>query len=234
VAGDRLIRILSELRGLGEDGSGTRRLCQVAARVTSTSGAGIMLLEGDLPQGSLCTTDDIAALIEDLQYTFGEGPCVDAHRSGRPVCEPELANPGMPRWPAFAPPAVKGGAGAVFGFPVRVGAARLGALNLYRDQPGRLTDDQHADALVMADVAAKAILTMQADSPPGTIAAELEIDANFQFVVHQAAGMVSVQLDVSIGEAMVRLRARAFGTDRLIAGVAQDVVDRRLCFAADD
>jgi hypothetical protein len=33
-----------------------------------------MLMSGDIPQGSLCSTDGVSALIEDLQYTLGEGP----------------------------------------------------------------------------------------------------------------------------------------------------------------
>ena len=95
---------------------------------------------------------------------------------------------------------------AVFGFPLHVGAVRLGALNLYRDRPGPLTDEQHADALVMADVAAQAVLVLQANAPPGQLAAELEAGADFQYVVHQAAGMVAVQLDVSVAQALIRLQ----------------------------
>jgi len=232
--GDRLLRILAQLSTDGDGGSGTRRLCEVAAQVTVMSGAGIMLLSDRLPWGSLCTTNDVSALIEDLQYTLGEGPCVDAHNLGAVVIEPDLATPGQPRWPAFAPAAVAGGARAVFGFPVRLGAARLGALNLYCERPGPLSDDQHADALVMADVVARAILDMQADAPPGTVAAGLEVEANFQFVVHQAAGMVSVQLNVGVDEALVRLRSYAFGSDRLVAEVAEEVVGRRLRFDDGD
>ena len=102
---------------------------------------------------------------------------------------------------------------AIFGFPLQVGAVRLGALNLYCDRPGPLTDDQHADALVMADVAAQAVLVLQANAPPGKLAAELEAGADFQYVVHQASGMVAAQLDVSVGQALdpaagVRLRQR--------------------------
>ena len=133
------------------------------------SGAGIMLLADDRPRGSLCTTNDVSALIEELQYTLGEGPCVDAHRQRSPVAEPDLAHPVELRWSAFAGPAVDAGARAVFGFPVTVGSVRLGALNLYRDQPGPLSADQHADALVVADVAARSIISMQADAVPGTI-----------------------------------------------------------------
>ena len=229
VTAARLVRILALLaEGGTPDGPG--RLCTVAAEVTGMDGAGIMLLSGDVPKASLCTTNATSTLIEDLQYTLGEGPCVDAHRDGTVTLEPDLADPALLRWPAFAPPAIAGGARAVFGFPVRVGAARLGALNLYRGRPGALSDDQHADALIMADVAARAILASQADALPGQLAVELEAEANFHPVVHQAAGMVSIQLDVTVGEALVRLRARAFQTDRLVADVAADVVARRLRF----
>ena len=62
----------------------------------------------------------------------------------------------------------------------------------------------------MADVAARAILASQADALPGQLAVELEAEANFHPAVHQAAGMVSIQLDITVGEALVRLRAHAF------------------------
>ncbi len=91
----------------------------------------------------------MAALIEELQYTLGEGPCIDAHQTGTAVAEPDLVAPAVPRWPAFTPKAVDAGARAIFGFPVRIGAARIGALNLYRERTGPLSDDQHADALVL-------------------------------------------------------------------------------------
>jgi len=174
----------------------------------------------------------VSAVIERLQYDLGEGPCVDAYRLGQPVLEPDLADPAVPRWLAFTTPAVAAGARAVFGFPLHVGAARLGALNLYCDRAGSLRADQHADALVMADVAAQTVLLLQANAPPGLVAAELEAGADFQLVVHQAAGMVSVQLGVTVGQALVRLRAHAFGNDRPLADVARDVVARKLRFDA--
>ncbi|MGI8792501.1 MAG: GAF domain-containing protein, partial [Acidimicrobiales bacterium] len=183
----------------------TKRLCEVCAEVTAMTGAGIMLMSGDVPRGSVCTTDDVSARIEELQYGLGEGPCVDAYRHDWPVLEPDLAHASPPRWPAFAGPAVDAGVAAIFGFPLQVGAVRLGALNLYRDRPGPLTDDQHADALVMAEIAAQALLVMQSNAPPGRVAAALEANADFQYVVHQASGMVSVQLNVSVGQALVRL-----------------------------
>jgi hypothetical protein len=222
VPGERRLRILSKL--------GSKALCDVCVEVTEQTGAGIMLMSGDVPRGSVCSTDEVSALIEDLQYSLGEGPCVDAYNQERPVLEPDLGRPREVRWPAFTAPAFEAGARAVFGFPLQVGAVRLGALNLYSDRAGPLSDDQHADALVMAEVAAQAVLLMQANAPPGEIAAELEADADFRYVVHQASGMVSAQLGATVGVALVRLRAYAFGNDRALADVAEDVVARRLRF----
>jgi hypothetical protein len=170
----------------------------------------------------------VSTVIEDLQFTLGEGPCIDAYNTEQPVIEPDLADPEVQRWIAFSPAAVAAGARAVFGFPLLVGSVRIGALNLYRDEPGELTDDQHAYALMMAEVAARAVLDMQAHAPPGVLAAEMENGPDFRFVVHQASGMVSVQLGVTIAEALIRLRAFAFGNNRPIGDVAADIVDRRI------
>ncbi len=228
MAGERLGRILRELRRAGAVGSESSRLCAVCARVSAMTGAGIMLMSEDVPFGSVCTTDGVAALIEELQFTLGEGPGVDAYLQDRPVLEPDLADPGTARWLAFSPPVVAAGARAAFSFPLQVGSVRLGSLNFYRDRPGSLSDDQHADALVLAGVAARGVLTMQANGPPGALAIELEEGADFRLVVHQAAGMVAAQLDVSVREALVRLRSFAFTSDRPVSEVAADVVLHRV------
>ena len=227
MAGDRLSRIVAALSA-GGDGWSSARLCAVCPGVVGVTGAGVMLMSGDIPHGSLSSTDDVSQLIEELQYTLGEGPCVDAYQQDSVVAEPDLAEPVARRWPAFTPPALQAGVRAVFGFPLRVGTVRLGALNLYRDRPGLLNGEQHADALVVADVAARWVLDAQAGAPSGVVAKELEAGADFHFAVHNAAGMVSVQGGISVAEALIRLRAFAFANDRLLADVADDVVARRV------
>ena len=230
---DRLLRILARLAR--DDGtSEAARLCAVSAEITEMTGAGIMLLSGDLPRGSICTTNEVSALIEELQYTLGEGPCIDAHRTRAAVIEPDLADPQTARWIEFSRSAVDAGVRAVFGFPMSIGDVQVGALNLYRDRPGPLTGDQLADSVVLAGVAARAIINMQADTAPGDLAPGLEASGNFRFVVHQAAGMVAAQLEVPVAEALLRLRARAFSRGQSVSDVAADVVARRLRFSPDD
>ena len=227
MAQDRLGRILAELSA-GEGAWPVARLCAGCPRILGVDGAGIMLMSGDMPRGSLGTTGEVSQLIEDVQYTLGEGPCIDAHQQDRVVGEPDLADPVTRRWVAFAPPVLQAGVRAVFGFPLRVGGVRLGALDLYRDRPGPLSGEQHADALVLASMAARWVLEAQAGASPDTVAGELEAGADFHFVVHNAAGMISVQQGISVTDALVRLRAYAFARDRSLAEVAQDVVDRTL------
>jgi GAF domain-containing protein len=228
VLSERRARILA--RFVVEADLDARRVCDVCAEVANVSGAGLMLMSGDVTLGSIRSTRGVGAMIERLEADLGEGPGSDAYHEDRPVLEPDLASPKVTRWVAFTAPAVTAGVRAVFGFPLRVGAIRLGALILYSDRPGRLTDHQHADALVVADLAAQTLLMLQANAPPGRLAAELEAGADFQYVVHQATGMVAAQLEVGVGQALVRLRAHAFGNGRGLVEVAADVVGRKLRF----
>jgi hypothetical protein len=228
VPDDRMAPILARLASHEFDGSGTLVLCELAAEVAGVSGASIMLLSDELATGSLCTTDGVAVYLDDLQFTLGEGPSLEAHALGYPVLEPDLSAHPSARWPALVPLVVRAGVRAVFAFPLRIGAVRLGAVTLFRDAPGPLDDTQYADVQALTVVASRTMLALQADAPPGSMAAELEEGANFHFVVHQAAGMVSIQLGIGVTEALVRLRAHAFLTERSIDAVSRDVVDRRL------
>ena len=232
MAPNRRAEILALLGGAGPNDPDMLGMCQACVEITGMTGGGLMLMSGDIPRGSICATDDVSALIEELQYSLGEGPCIDAYNDDRPVSEPDLASQGSHRWVAFAAEAAKAGARAVFGFPLQVGGVRLGALNVYRDQPGPMTSAQHTDALILAGLVAQAILVMQAGAPPGQLAAELERSADFESVVHQASGMVAAQLDVSVAHALIRLRAHAFGNDRPLREVASAVVARELRFSA--
>jgi hypothetical protein len=227
MAQDRLHRLLAELAREEGPWSGAR-LSAVCSPVVGVTGAGIMLMSGDVPRGSLSATDEVSQLIEDMQYTLGEGPCIDAYERDQVVMEPDLADPVTSRWLAFTPPVLHAGVRALFGFPLRIGTVRLGALNLYRDRPGPLSDEQHAVGLTLADVVARWVLEAEAGAPSDTVPSELEAGANFHFIVHNAAGMLSVQQGISVTDALIRLRAFAFSHERTLTGVAQDVVDRTL------
>jgi hypothetical protein len=159
---------------------------------------------------------------------LGQGPCVDAWTLREPVTESDLADPVLLRWPAFAQEAVETGVRAVFAFPLQLGAIRIGVLALYRERPGGLSGDEFGDGLVLADVAVHVVLGLQAGARPDTLHELLAGQPAYWAEVHQATGMISAQLGVSLEEAFVRLRAASFAASRQLRDVAGDVVERRL------
>ncbi|MGA2969586.1 MAG: ANTAR domain-containing protein [Acidimicrobiales bacterium] len=227
---DRLMAIFTLLSDRKDTDLRANSLCAVAAEFTNLSGAGIALVSTGRQYTSLCTSNAVARKLMDLEFTVGEGPCVDACLSEFAVDEVDLITTNDRRWMAYAPSATDAGAHAVFGFPVRIGAIRLGALSLYRDRPGPLSPSQSSDAYLMASVIGRAVLAMQAGAPHESLSSELEREATFDFTVHQAAGMVAVQGSMTVGDALVALRAHAFATNTALSELAVRVVIRQTSF----
>lgn len=226
---DGLSRVLESLASAGGDRrEALRRLCRISIDELGVSGAAVPLVIGGEHRGTLAVSDDWVVGVEDLQFTLGEGPCLDVHASGRPVLEADLTT--SSRWPAYGPGAAALGVCAVFAIPLQVGAARFGAVDLYRRTPGPLAEGGMTALTTIAEVVTAIVIGNQVHDPTRT-EDELLVDlSERRAVVHQAAGMISVQLDVSLEEALLALRARAFADGRGIVTVASEVVARTLRF----
>jgi diguanylate cyclase (GGDEF)-like protein len=128
--------------------------------VLPVTAVGVTLIsEGTAPR-YVAASDESALRYERLQTQNAQGPCISAFRSGEAVCVPDLSNDD--RFPEFAAAATEAGLAAVFTFPLRHGDGRLGALDLYRDTPGRLEPHDMHVAQTLADVAAAYLLNAQA------------------------------------------------------------------------
>jgi hypothetical protein len=210
------------------------RICRACVDGLDVDGAAISLLTAGVARQTLAVTDATAELLEDLQFTFNEGACMEAARTGNPVLVGDLRHSGeVERWPMFAAAVLERSAvRAVFALPLQWGAVNLGVLDLYRLQPGALDDAQLRDAIAAADAAALMMLGLRTDPDQGG-AGWLDHAVAHRAEIHQAVGMVSVQLDVTAAEALARMRAHAFVHDRLLIDVARDVVARLLMFTED-
>jgi hypothetical protein len=231
---DRWERLLAETAS--EHTSACQRICELCVRTLDVSGGGISVVTATGNRGVVCATDDIAARIEDLQFTLGEGPCVDAVASGSPVLIPDLAefdDIAVERWPAFLEGAGAAGVRAVFALPMRIGAISVGVMDLYREQPGGLAAEELSAALLAADAAALALIHLDTELD-GTFADDHGARSTYQMQVHQATGMVQIQAEVRTEEAFLLLRARAFSTGRPLIDIAVDVVERRLRFSKEE
>ncbi len=168
-----------------------------------------------------------------LQLTLGEGPCIDAYTTHRPVLEPDLLNLRKGRWPGYAPAATALGIRAVFSLPLQVGAAGFGAMDVYRVTAGSLSAHSLGLALTFADVVTETLLDVQDGSTQDDAPSDLDDVLDAHYVVYQAQGMTMVDLGVSLVDALARLRAHAFAEQRQLHDVARDVVEGRLRLAAD-
>ena len=214
----------------GRSSDAALAVCRACVTWLPMTGASITVMDGAQGQESVCATGPGAARIDELQFSFGEGPCVQAFAMGRPVLVSDIADTGEERWPMFAAAAAETGARGMYVFPLHTGASRLGVLDCYRDRPGPLDDRELAGALLAADAAMWALLDHldarvgsndqgRSNGYDGTALAHAE--------VHQATGMLMAQTGITAPAALAALRAASFLEDRAIADVAADVVMRR-------
>jgi hypothetical protein len=237
VDADRVVRIWAQVgqQSLGSPVS-VAHVCAAAVAAVRVDGAGVTVMTSPTLRDTVHATDKVAAELEEWQLTFGQGPCLDTFADGGPVLVVDLRSPDCAaRWPAFTPAALDSGAQAVFALPLQVGAIRLGVLDLYRARSGPLSPHELADALAFADTASMLLLDGTAGSQPDTadLAWQRRDPSAHQAHVHQATGMILVQLGTTAEAAFARLRAYAYAHDRRLGDVARDVVERRLRFEPD-
>jgi len=218
-------------RGRADNVAATlQRVCVAAAQTIPASGVGVSLMAGHGSQGFAAGSDPSSQQLEEVQFTLGEGPCLDAFATGRPVLVPDLVDGAKTRWPMYTPAAYDRGVRGVFAFPIQVGASRLGVLDVFRDQPGSMTAGQVSYATTFADIALMMVLDGQERAPDGAVPVGFDEAPGFRAEIAQAQGMIMVQLGVSITEALVRLRAYAYAEGRPLSEVAREVVARRIRF----
>jgi len=209
------------------------RVCRIAARELEASGVGVTVMAEGGVRGLSAASDAVSEGWEDLQFTLGEGPCMDAFGARSPVLIADLSGRALTRWPVYAAAVHEGGIRAVFAFPLQVGAARLGVMDVFQRRPGPLTEKQLRTALLLADVTVETLLDRQEDSGRSGSVDGLVLDVGNRAQLFQAQGMVMVQLAVPLAEAMMLMRAYAFAENRRLDDVARDIVNRRLRLGPD-
>lgn len=204
----------------------------MCAEFVGVTAAGITIMGGD-NAGPICVSSPQVRVLEDLQFTIGQGPCRDAFHSGEPVHAARLDAAASDRWPPFVELAKTSGIGAVFAYPLVANGARIGVLTLYQDHEGELTQDQHDDSVAVAGIVTETLLSLQAAAPVGALAAGLDEAVAYRAETYQASGMIAIQLQIPASEALLRIRAHAFAHDQTLSAVAADIVARRLRLGDD-
>ncbi len=205
--------------------------CAPFLSVTHLTGAAISTIGSLVAPETLCASDAAAARLDELQFDLGEGPCWEVLATGRPVLERDIRTSIRGAWPAFTEAARDLPVRGMYAFPLAIGRLNVGVIDLYSDKPADLRDSRQRDAEALASIAARQILrelVMRSGDDNND-------DPGSEFsrrTIHQATGMVLAQLNVSADDAALILRAHAYSSGRTLRMIAEDVLERRLDFAA--
>lgn len=210
-------------------------LCVACVDLLGVDGAAISMVHDGFSHGTFGASGESSRRLDEFQFTFGEGPCLDAAAAREVVLAPDLDSPDEARWPVFAEAALGDGIRAVFAMPILIASACVGALDLFRAGPGLLSSDRLAGGMLAAELASLPLLDLVAsvkeepvDEDPWAQLAELD-----RVEVYQATGILISQLDVDATEALVRLRAHAIATNQTASQVAVAIIERRLVLERD-
>lgn len=227
---DQLIAVVGDEHG--EDAAD--RLCEACVALLGVDAAAISLVFDGAHAATLGASGPIARVLDELQFTLGEGPGVDAVTGRAAVLVTDLAQTGGAiKWPTYRRAVHVRGIGFVYAIPIAIVGHYIGALTLFRAHPGMLTAEQLAGVLVAAELAEMPILDLtKADLQAAVVDPDshswAELSALTRTEVNQATGMLVAQLNVEPAAALARLRAHAYATDRAPTDVARDILAHRL------
>jgi hypothetical protein len=231
---DQLLAAVDGRRGV----EAADRICEACVVLLDIDAAAISLVFDGASSGTLGSSGEPARMYDELQFTLGEGPCLESVALKSPILIADLADPDDTRWPIYGPALLSHQIRGVFAMPVLVAGEHVGALDLFRAQPGHLEGDRLTGAIAAAELAGVPLLDLLDDDLQAAVNdprsnAWAELHALSRAEVSQATGMLVAQLGVEPAEALVRLRAHAYATGRSSTDVARDILDRRLKLDAD-
>ena len=215
------------------------RLCTACVDLFDVDAAAISLIFDGANTATLGASSDPARVLDELQFTLGEGPCLDSVTSRAPVLVADLTDQNETRWPAYGMALLAHEVRSVHAMPVVLAGEYVGALDLYRHRTGALTVDELAGALVAAELAEVPLLDLLGGDMRASVEAPesdawTELNRLTRVEISQATGMLIAQLNVSAAEALARLRAYAYATGRSATAVARDILDYKIELEVDE
>lgn len=219
-------------------------LCSTCVGLFGVDGAAVSVVVDGASSGTFGSSSAASRRLDEYQFTYGEGPCLDAVASRKAVLVPDLDSPRELRWPVFTAALLEDGIRGVFAVPILLTSVCVGALDLFRAAPGPLDGDALSGAFLAAGLASAPLVDLIATAKNVN---ELD-DASWasaedrgdpwaemdRVEVYQATGMLISALDVDSAEALVRLRAYAIATGQTASQVARAIIERRLMLDRDD
>jgi hypothetical protein len=197
------------------------------------SGVSVATMGDLLRAETVSASDATAARLDELQFDLGEGPCWDAVAERRAVLEGSVRDAPRRTWPAFSRALLDHRqVEALYAFPLLIGPLALGAMDLWSESPGDLSDESSRRASALADEVSRHLLRRAVRDVADDHAEEVRVDKYSRRRIHQATGMVLAQADVSVEDAELLLQGHAFAHGVPMSEIADAVLEGRLSFAS--
>lgn len=186
--------------------------------------AGIMLADQHGGLHVMASSAEEARLLELYELQNNEGPCLDCYRSGRPVARDDL--PAMrASWPAFTEELRQLGFHSAHALPMRLRDQTIGALNLFRLEPGRLTEADQGIGQAMADVATVGLIQERAIAASELLATQLQTALHSRVQLEQAKGILAERTGLPMDQSFQLMRDYARSRNRRLSDIAAQIID---------
>jgi transcriptional regulator with GAF, ATPase, and Fis domain len=208
-------------------------LAEHCVELLDVDAAGLMLADRSGTLRVAASSTEQVRLLELFELQNEEGPCLECFESGAPVANDDLDADGASRWPRFSREALSAGFSSVVALPMRLRDETIGALNLFRAEPGPLLDPDRSLAQALADVATIGILQERGSRRRELLAEQLQEALTSRIVIEQAKGVIAERLGVHVDDAFAQMRGYARSHGEQLSEVARRVVSRELDLTAD-
>jgi GAF domain-containing protein len=200
------------------------RVCEAAlAGVAPAIYVGIsMTVDGKL--GTYVFSHPEVIDIDYTQYETGEGPCVDAFRSGKVVVVESTRDPGP--YPEFRAAADRYGIRTVLALPMTAEGSTIGALNLFARAERAFDEQAITDGSAFAQQAAFVLANSKAYWDARNLSENLTVAMTSRAEIEQAKGIIMTTMGVGADEAFETLRAQSQHENVKVRDIATEIVQK--------
>jgi GAF domain-containing protein len=200
-------------------------LVEECTQILDTQAGGLLLVDAAGELQLVASTSEEAELVEVLQLSAGEGPCLDCFRTGLAVTIGDIGRDAA-KWPKFSAEALEQGFKSVHATPLRLRGQIIGTMNLFSTHTGELASADVAVAQALADVATIGILQERTIRSSNIVAEQLQYALDSRILIEQAKGVLAATNAMSMDKAFAAIRTHARDNNLTLRKVAEDVINR--------
>ena len=196
-------------------------LCSSAVELVDGCDHASLMLRKNGKAVTVAASDDIAHRVDQLEQSLDEGPCLDAMDEGEPdqhMCPDLTTGSKWPRLAAriLAETEVKGMAG----FRIRQEGQKVGALNIFSDTAGALSEQSLEQAIMLTAFASVALAALERGEEASTLRRGLESNRE----IGKAIGLLMAMHDIDDDQAFQMLAKVSQEMNVKVAEVANRVI----------